>query len=84
MGNPGQSNSVALREACYDCHSYATDYPLYAYIPPISNWIQGHVRSARRDLNFSEWGSMDDESKSDHLRNIIKLIKEGVMPPPAY
>jgi len=82
--NPGQSNSVALREACYDCHSYATDYPLYAYIPPISNWIQGHVRSARRDLNFSEWGSMDDESKSDHLRNIIKLIKEGVMPPPAY
>ena len=45
-----------LRNACYDCHSYETEYPWYAEVAPVSWWLDHHVEEGREHLNFSTWG----------------------------
>ncbi len=44
-----------VQQACYDCHSYQTEWPWYAKIAPIS-WITWYdVTEGREDMNFSNW-----------------------------
>jgi protocatechuate 3,4-dioxygenase beta subunit len=75
---------TALQEACYDCHSYQTRYPWYAHVPPLSNWIDGHVGHGREDLNFSEWGKVGEQLRDDILKDMIEVIKEEAMPLSSY
>jgi hypothetical protein len=55
MTNAPADIRTAVRGACYDCHSYETDYPWYASITPINWWLQGHINEGREELNFSRW-----------------------------
>ena len=76
-------DSAATRElaakACFDCHSNETTWPWYSNIAPISWLLQTHVDEGREKLNFSEWGTGEQETEK-----IGKVVREGEMPPWDY
>jgi hypothetical protein len=76
---PAQVASL-IRDACYDCHSHETEYPWYAYISPVSQWMQGHIKGARKQVNFSVWGTYDEERKDHALEEIDEVLKNKAMP----
>ena len=67
--------------ACYDCHSFDTDYPWYGYITPVNFWLQDHINEGREALNFSEWKQF---AGTEHAREAGEETREGEMPPPDY
>lgn len=73
-----------IKNSCYDCHSYETKYPKYAYVAPISWSIKSHVNKGREYLNFSVWGNYNQNQKKHILENIIDEVESGRMPLPAY
>jgi uncharacterized membrane protein len=78
--NPPAQVASLIRDACYDCHSHETEHPWYAYISPASQWLQGHVNGARKQVNFSVWGTYDAERKDHALEEIDEVLKEKSMP----
>jgi mono/diheme cytochrome c family protein len=64
------------QRACFDCHSNETSWPWYANIAPISWRLQRHVDEGRQKLNFSEWGTGEQETE-----HIVDVVREGEMPP---
>jgi hypothetical protein len=76
-------DSAATRElavvACFDCHSNETVWPWYSNLAPISWRLQRHVDEGRAKLNFSEWGSREQETGE-----IVEVVSEGEMPPWDY
>lgn len=73
-----------IKTACYDCHSYRTEYPWYSNIAPFSWWIGGHIDHAREELNFSQWTTYTEKKKQHKLKEMIEEVDEGNMPLPAY
>lgn len=73
-----------LKNACYDCHSNETVYPQYAYVAPISWSVKHHVNEGREHLNFSEWGTYNQDLKKSMLENASRSVKEYSMPMPGY
>ena len=67
------------RQACFDCHSNETQWPLYASLAPISWLVQHDVDEGRAVLNFSEWPSSSKEA-----REAAQEVREGEMPPASY
>jgi hypothetical protein len=61
--------------ACFDCHSNETEWPWYSNIAPFSWLLQRHVDEGRAVLNFSEWGTGEQESDE-----IVESVREGEMP----
>ena len=56
-GDPDAPRDVmwTLRRACYDCHSYETRWPIWAYVAPLSWRVVADVDRARTRANFSDW-----------------------------
>jgi hypothetical protein len=93
-----QTRALAER-ACFDCHSNATQWPLYARVAPIS-WLVAHdVVEGRQALNFSEWGATDSRRADDEadglgelaghesegsVEEVLEVLREGEMPPASY
>jgi len=77
-----------LQRSCYDCHSYATRWPWYAYITPVSFFIADHVNHGRSHLNFSDWnqvsGHTDPQETGAKVRSICRQVSEGEMPLDSY
>ncbi|MBL4625102.1 MAG: heme-binding domain-containing protein, partial [Flavobacteriales bacterium] len=69
-----------IQSACYDCHSYDTEYPWYTNISPVSLWIGHHIEEAREHLNFSTWAEYDNEQKEHKIEEMIEEFEEGEMP----
>ena len=67
------------RQACFDCHSNETEWPVYASIAPTSWIVQRDVEEGRAVLNFSEWGRPQEEA-----REAAEEVLEGEMPPTPY
>lgn len=67
--------------ACYDCHSYETQYPWWAYVTPVNFWVQGHINEGREKVNYSRW---DHFAGNEEAAESGKAIAEGEMPPPNY
>jgi len=65
--------------ACFDCHSNETVWPWYSNIAPISWRLQQHVDEGREELNFSEWGTGEQEAD-----DVVEVVREGEMPPWDY
>lgn len=65
--------------ACFDCHSNETEWPWYSNIAPMSWRLQQHVDAGRATLNFSEWGTGEQEAG-----DIVEVTREGEMPPWDY
>lgn len=83
LGTPGNVR-VLLKNACYDCHTNETVYPDYAFVAPISWSIKNHVNEGREHLNFSEWGTLNQDLKKSMLQNAARSMKDYSMPLPAY
>lgn len=76
--------ATLIKEACYDCHAYATEYPWYARVAPVSFWIQHHVDEGREHLNFNTWSSYEPERAAHKLEECWEEVEEGHMPMPSF
>ena len=74
----GQARALA-RQACYDCHSNETSWPLYSRVAPSSWLVARDVAEGRKKLNFSEWGLGDAEAEE-----ASETVLDGSMPPRSY
>ncbi len=73
-----------LHTSCYDCHSRNTNYVWYDYIQPARMIVESYIKSAREDLDFSEWGTYSTRKKERLLNSIKKQIETKEMPLPSY
>ncbi|MDE3124546.1 MAG: heme-binding domain-containing protein [Bacteroidota bacterium] len=73
-----------LGKACLDCHSNNTRYPWYNNIQPVAWFLDDHVRSGKRHLNFSDFTSMRVAKQYKRLEDCKEQIKDGEMPLASY
>lgn len=76
---PGDLQQL-LQNACYDCHSFETEYPWYSYVAPVSFIIRHHIKEAREKVNFSIWNTYMDKRKDHTLDECIEVLEEQKMP----
>ena len=84
MYNVPKNVEAILRTSCYDCHSNNTNYPWYANIQPVRFFMEHHIKEAKEDLNFSEWGNYSKRKQENKLDRIVKQIKSDEMPLASY
>ncbi|WP_367390960.1 heme-binding domain-containing protein [Lewinella sp. LCG006] len=72
--------ATLVQNACYDCHSYQSEYPWYAKVAPVSFLIQSHINGGRQHLNFSEWTSYPAEKAAHKLEECFEEVQERHMP----
>lgn len=73
-----------LQNACFDCHSNNTNYPWYSNIQPVGWLMAYHIEDAKKDLNFSEFGSYSKRRQSSKLEGIATSINDNTMPLKSY
>jgi hypothetical protein len=73
-----------LKNACYDCHSNNTVYPWYSDIQPMGWLMAYHIKKAKNQLNFSEFGSYSQRRQLSKLDGIANSIKDDIMPLESY
>jgi hypothetical protein len=73
-----------LKNACYDCHSNNTDYPWYSNIQPRGLIMASHIKQAKIQLNFSEFGTYSQRRQLSKLDGIANSLKDDVMPLKSY
>lgn len=71
---------LVLERSCRDCHSEATRYPWYSYVPPVSWLIARDVSRGRTHLNFSKWSEYSLIRRERALSEIANQVKDGDMP----
>ena len=80
VAKPSPEVASLLRRACYNCHSHNTVWPWYAYVAPVSWLVADDVKTARRNLNFSQWNLLGPEMSRTRLKEACQEVKEGGMP----
>jgi hypothetical protein len=75
---PSEAARSLAVDACYDCHSNETDWPLYSYVAPASWLVTRDVEAGRERLNFSQWD--DDPDAGD----AAEAVADRSMPPGQY
>jgi len=73
-----------LKNACFDCHSNNTYYPWYSNIQPMGWLMAYHIKNAKKELNFSEFGSYSQRRQSSKLEGIANSITDNIMPLKSY
>jgi Haem-binding domain len=73
-----------LKNACFDCHSNNTDYPWYSNIQPMGWLMAFHIKNAKNQLNFSEFGTYSQRRRLSKLDGINNSIKDNIMPLKSY
>jgi hypothetical protein len=73
-----------LKNTCYDCHSNNTAYPWYSNVQPMGWLMAHHIKQAKEDLNFSEFGSYSKRRQLSKLDGIANSIKDDIMPLNSY
>ncbi|MFN2517088.1 MAG: heme-binding domain-containing protein, partial [Pyrinomonadaceae bacterium] len=58
--------------------------PWYSNIAPVSWFVIGDVNEGRTQLNFSEWGTYEQDKQSGRLRDICEQVEDGIMPLSSY
>lgn len=81
---PNPKVAAVLQAACYDCHSYETQWPWYGHVAPVSWWLADHIKDARERLNFSEWPTDDPAKAKKKLHRISESVDDGDMPLASY
>ncbi len=76
--------ATLVKDGCYDCHSYETEYKWYMSVAPISWFTKEHVKDGRKHLNFSDWESYDLAKKKHKLEECYEEIEEMEMPLSSY
>lgn len=71
--------------ACFDCHTGNTDFPWYAKIPGIKQFLNGHVTEACKEMDMTDGFPFKGEKKPlDLLKKIREEVDEGEMPLLSY
>jgi Haem-binding domain len=73
-----------LDQSCMDCHSNKTRWPWYTNVSPVSWFVANHVEEGRRHVNFSEWGTYNQNKKLKRLQEICEQVEDGFMPLSSY
>lgn len=73
-----------LKRSCYDCHSNETIWPAYSYVFPVSYLVTNHVTEGREELNFSEFGNLQERKQNKKIYEVWEQVEEGEMPPKDY
>ena len=73
-----------FKNSCMDCHSNNTNYLWYHKIAPVSWLINEHIIKGKKELNFSEWGKMDDYDKIGAVEDIRQELEQKTMPLKQY
>ena len=73
-----------LKTSCYDCHSNNTIYPWYNKMQPISWFLEHHIKEAKAELNFSEFGAYSKRKQKSKLKRMISEVRENKMPLSSY
>ncbi len=82
---PAPANvKTILQRACYDCHSNRTVWPWYAYVAPVSWLVADDVHKGRKEVNFTDWPTFDQEDEDHILTHIVKQLDRRAMPLPKY
>lgn len=76
--------SQILKTSCYDCHSNNTAYPWYNNIQPVAWWLNNHINSGKRHLNFDAFDSLPNAKKIKALKHISSTVRKGEMPLSSY
>jgi len=74
-----ETEALARRAGCFDCHSNETQWPWYTAVPLVGGTVVGHVQEGRRELNLSR---MDRPQEEAHEAG--EAVREGAMPPTYY
>ncbi len=77
---PTSEVASILKSACYDCHSYDTQYPWYSNVTPASWFLKKHINDGRHELNFSVWDDYTTKRKDHKLEEASELILDNEMP----
>ena len=81
---PPRQLANVLQNSCYDCHSNNTNYPWYDRITPVNFWVNGHIKHAKGELNFSEWNTYSAKKKTHKLEEFIEVLEDNKMPLSSY
>ncbi len=73
-----------FQTSCYDCHSNNTNYVWYDYVQPARILAENHIKKAKEDLNFNEWGTYSNRKQERLLNSIKEQIKTKQMPLSSY
>lgn len=73
-----------LQTSCYDCHSNNTNYVWYDYVQPARTLVENHIKNAKQDLNFNEWGTYSNRKQERLLNSIKEQIESKQMPLSSY
>lgn len=73
-----------LKNSCYDCHSSETKYPWYHNIAPMSWIMSDNISRGRQALDFSNWASIDSETKIKRLERAKQVVTNEMMPKREY
>ena len=77
---PNDPGAAILTRACRDCHSNDTRWPWYSQVAPMSWLVWRDVHEGREHLNFSEWGTYDQERRAHEAKAICNATVDGEMP----
>ena len=75
---------AVLQTSCYDCHSNNTNYVWYDYVQPARTLVENHIKNAKQDLNFNEWGTYSNRKQERLLNSIKEQIETKQMPLSSY
>ena len=78
------SVKTILAKACNDCHSNNTRYPWYAEVQPVAWWMSGHIKDAKRQINFNDFDGYRIAKQYKRMEDCMDEVKEGGMPLPSY
>ena len=67
-----------------DCHSDKTKYLWYHRIAPVSWMVNQHVVDGKKELNFSDWGEMDEYDRFGAIEDIRQELEQNTMPLKPY
>ena len=73
-----------LANACVNCHSEKTQWPLYSRVAPVSWLVENDVKHAREHLNLSRWDALQEVDQRMLLTAIATVIENHEMPPHRY
>ncbi len=82
--NVPEQVEVIFKTSCYDCHSNNTIYPWYNKIQPVSWIMEGHIKEAKAEVNFNEFGSYSERRQKSKFKSILSQVKDGEMPLASY
>lgn len=73
-----------IKTSCGDCHSNKTKYPWYSNIAPASWYLANHVNHGKRNLNFSEWATYNENQLNHLISDLEEVIESREMPLKSY